>query len=195
VLAVRRTGLRFVAQELVTDPLTLGGRKLDFRIYILVSSFSPLRFRVYRGGVARLAARHYDSHALVDPLRVLTGASYRKRHHLRIDNATIADVTAGLGNGPEFFWTAINALVANVCGSYASWLQHTGVRRLKRHFYLSGIDVIARGRPDSYQVLFIESNYVPQLNNWGTNVDETMQDVHRAWLRDLHDLACARTVQ
>ncbi|MDA4113744.1 MAG: tubulin--tyrosine ligase family protein, partial [Thaumarchaeota archaeon] len=50
----RSQSTRVVMQHLVLDPVLYKGKKFDLRIYALITSFQPLRFRVYREGVARV---------------------------------------------------------------------------------------------------------------------------------------------
>lgn len=43
------------------NPLLLGGRKFDMRIYALCTSYNPLTIYLYRAGFARFAHDHYDN--------------------------------------------------------------------------------------------------------------------------------------
>jgi len=50
----------YVVQRYVERPYLLGGKKFDLRIYSLVTSFSPLRAYLYRGGFARFSAQRFS---------------------------------------------------------------------------------------------------------------------------------------
>ena len=43
------------------NPMLLGGRKFDMRIYALCLSYQPLTIYLYRTGFARFAHDHYDN--------------------------------------------------------------------------------------------------------------------------------------
>ena len=43
------------------NPMLLGGRKFDMRIYALCTSYNPLTVYLYRAGFARFAHDRYDN--------------------------------------------------------------------------------------------------------------------------------------
>lgn len=50
---------RVVMQEYVADPLLVGGKKFDLRLYVLVTSFSPLIVYTHRLGFARFTKKKF----------------------------------------------------------------------------------------------------------------------------------------
>lgn len=67
-------------QEYIADPLCIEGRKFDLRVYVLVTSFDPLRVYVFREGLCRICTQEYDldyDH-LDDTFRHLTNFSINK---------------------------------------------------------------------------------------------------------------------
>jgi tubulin polyglutamylase TTLL9 len=51
----------YVAQRYVMNPLLIGGKKFDLRIYALVSNYSPLTVYLYRTGFARFTHHKFST--------------------------------------------------------------------------------------------------------------------------------------
>jgi hypothetical protein len=184
----------YVAQDLVQNPVLYRGRKIDLRLYVLVTSFRPLQMRLYRQGVARIAARPFAQSSADDGLAALTGCSYRKRKHQSIDNVSVTTLLHQLeceGYRVASFWEDVERLLQDVfrCLGGYSGMEHTP--HLQRRFYLGGVDVLLTDLDGVLKPLFIETNHVPQLNGWGPQVDLALRAVHRAWLSDLRALCAA----
>ncbi|XP_077563872.1 polyglutamylase complex subunit TTLL1-like isoform X1 [Haemaphysalis longicornis] len=62
----------------VDPPLLVGGRKFDLRLYVLVTSFQPLRAYLYRRGFCRFCQLHYRTQGLDNPLVHLTNVSVQR---------------------------------------------------------------------------------------------------------------------
>lgn len=82
-------GSPYVVSRYIENPLLVGGRKFDVRMYALVVSYRPLKVYMYSRGFARLCAAKYSmtSASLDDPVVHLTnvavqkkGAEYNQRH-------------------------------------------------------------------------------------------------------------------
>ncbi len=64
----------------MSRPLLIGGRKFDFRLFVAVTSFRPLRAWLHREGFARFAAARYDADltSLANPFAHLTNHAVAK---------------------------------------------------------------------------------------------------------------------
>ncbi|KDO26115.1 hypothetical protein SPRG_08476 [Saprolegnia parasitica CBS 223.65] len=51
----------FVAQRYLPSPLLIGGKKFDLRIYVLISSISPLRVYLFQDGLVRMCTADYTA--------------------------------------------------------------------------------------------------------------------------------------
>ena len=72
-------GEPYIAQRYITDPLLMGGKKFDLRLYVLVTSFSPLTIYAYRDGFARFTHSRYDPDHLTNSQAHLTNVAVQKQ--------------------------------------------------------------------------------------------------------------------
>jgi predicted TIM-barrel fold metal-dependent hydrolase len=182
----RSQSTRVVMQHLVLDPVLYEGKKFDLRIYALITSFQPLQFRVYREGVARVAARRYNPENLDDPLVSLTGTSFRRRKGFPPEDISITEVLDHLkkeGYQVGDFWNSVDELLGKVFRSLAAYCVPRD--NLDRCFLLTGADLLMQRQGDSFRIVFLEMNYVPGITEWGEPLDSVLQPTHRQWLADL----------
>ena len=70
----------YVVQRYIENPLLVGLKKFDLRIYVLVTSYSPLTVYMYRAGFARFSSYRYSTSAknLGDTYVHLTNVAIQK---------------------------------------------------------------------------------------------------------------------
>ena len=70
----------YVVQRYIENPLLVGGKKFDMRIYVLVTAYSPLTVYLYRSGFARFSLYRFETTAknLSDTYVHLTNAAIQK---------------------------------------------------------------------------------------------------------------------
>lgn len=70
----------YVISKYIDNPLLIGGKKFDLRLYVLVTSFRPLKCYMYRLGFCRFCTVKYDSNlSEIDNMFVhLTNVSIQK---------------------------------------------------------------------------------------------------------------------
>ena len=69
-----------MVQRYIENPLLVGGKKFDLRLYVLVTSYAPLTVYMYRAGFARFSLYRYntDLSNLGDTFVHLTNAAVQK---------------------------------------------------------------------------------------------------------------------
>ncbi len=50
----------YIVQRYINNPLLIGNKKFDLRIYVLVTSHNPLTIYLYRSGFGRFTHYRYD---------------------------------------------------------------------------------------------------------------------------------------
>mmetsp|Transcript_64809 Transcript_64809/g.116577 ORF Transcript_64809/g.116577 Transcript_64809/m.116577 type:complete len:485 (-) Transcript_64809:68-1522(-) len=72
----------YVVQRYLSDPLLIGGRKFDLRLYVLVTSYNPLTVYMYRSGFARFSHARFsmDAADLSDAQIHLTNVAIQKHN-------------------------------------------------------------------------------------------------------------------
>ncbi|XP_029466891.1 probable tubulin polyglutamylase TTLL9 [Rhinatrema bivittatum] len=68
----------YVAQRYIENPYLIGGRKFDLRVYVLVTSYIPLRAWLYRDGFARFSNTRFTLASIGDHYIHLTNVAVQK---------------------------------------------------------------------------------------------------------------------
>mmetsp|Transcript_86587 Transcript_86587/g.273285 ORF Transcript_86587/g.273285 Transcript_86587/m.273285 type:complete len:499 (-) Transcript_86587:26-1522(-) len=78
----RKEAEPYVVQRYLSDPLLIGGKKFDLRLYVLVTSYAPLTAYMYRSGFARFSHARFSMNAedLSDAMIHLTNVAVQKHN-------------------------------------------------------------------------------------------------------------------
>lgn len=68
----------YVVQRYIHNPYLINGRKFDIRIYVLVTSYNPLKAWLYRSGFARFSNTRYSLESIDDSYVHLTNVAIQK---------------------------------------------------------------------------------------------------------------------
>jgi len=70
----------YVVQRYLSEPLLIGGKKFDLRLYVLVTSYAPLVVYMYRSGFARFSHARFSMDDLADVMIHLTNVAVQKHN-------------------------------------------------------------------------------------------------------------------
>jgi len=71
----------YIVQHYVQDPLLIGGRKFDLRVYVSVTCYDPLRVYVYSEGIVRFATELFTLNRASLANRFMHLTNYSIQHH------------------------------------------------------------------------------------------------------------------
>eukprot|EP00042_Codosiga_hollandica_P037569 m.297739 g.297739 ORF g.297739 m.297739 type:complete len:513 (-) comp55170_c0_seq2:49-1587(-) len=152
-----------VVQSYIENPLLMDGYKFDLRIYVVVTSVSPLTAYVSREGLVRRSSARYDKANLENLCAHLTNTA------VNMSGAPAASCKWSFGQLRTFFssrriadqpvWSRINELVMLTLLAWASTLEDPAPQR--QCFELFGFDVMV---DENLRPWLIEVNSSPQLN-------------------------------
>jgi len=172
------TNTRNVVSQYVHNPLLIQGLKFDLRIYVLVTSFDPLRCYVYREGLTRFASKPYSTarEHLGDRYRHLTNYSINKKADNFMENQRLHEDNYGhkwslsalnrhlrhVGTDVDLMWNRINDLIVKTLLS----VEPSIARRTRENlvhgncFELYGFDVLV---DEDLKPWLLEVNLSPSL--------------------------------
>lgn len=158
-----RYGGESVIQKYVHNPLLLDGYKFDLRIYVLVTSFSPLEAFIYRRGFARLSTHKYsmDPRDIDNKFVHLTNASVQR--YSQAENVTLADASEEDGGGTkislEYLWRRLEADGHDVKKAWANVID-VAVKSLVC------VDDVIPHQPNSFEVFGYDVLFDTDLRAW-----------------------------
>lgn len=84
-----------VVSRYIGEPLLINGLKFDLRIYVLVTSYEPLRIYLYDEGLVRFASEPYTSSVKASKYSFLTNYSINKKNEKFIQNTNVSQDNCG----------------------------------------------------------------------------------------------------
>ncbi|GLV34593.1 Tubulin tyrosine ligase-like 4A [Carabus blaptoides fortunei] len=169
-----------VVQQYIANPYLINGSKFDLRLYVLVTSFNPLRIYLYPDGLARFASTAYsdDLNTLSDRYMHLTNYSINKLSSQYTANEdanackghkwTLSKLWEFLekdGVNTKALWRSLQQLVIKtiLCGeSSISQLYKANVNSRYNCYELFGVDVLL---DDRLKPWLLEVNISPSLHS------------------------------
>lgn len=82
---------RRIVQEYISNPYLINGYKFDLRVYVLVTSFAPLRMYVYDEGLVRFASEKYNKKKLNNLFMHITNTAVNEKSDKYEKNQTEAE--------------------------------------------------------------------------------------------------------
>ena len=180
-----------VVSKYIPNPLLINGHKFDLRIYVLVTSYDPLRVYVYKEGLTRFASEPYTTSTSKKNKYVhLTNSSLNKKSEKWVPSAdgSVRDdygfkwsVTAlcrhleQIGIDMNLLWSKCYDVImkALICG------EHPVITTAKRNcsyrtncFELYGFDILI---DSDLKPWLIEINLSPSLNPEDSQLDHIIK--------------------
>jgi tubulin polyglutamylase TTLL9 len=176
--------LTYVAQLYISNPLLIGGRKFDVRLYALVLSFEPLIVFIYRGGFCRFSSqpftlKSFDRDIHLTNIAVQTHSdAYNPRHGNKWDTYCLrAYIGHRFGSEREnSCFGAINGIILNSLVSVAPAMVQD-----KHCYELYGYDILI---DSELRPWLIEINASPSLD---ANTEDDY-DMKFSFLNEMLDL-------
>lgn len=179
-----RQRLYYVMQRYIPNPLLIGGRKFDIRLYALTLSFNPMIVYVYRGGFCRFSSQPFsmsfnNREVHLTNIAVQTHSDqYNARHGCKWDTYSLRQYISnryGYEESNQVF-TAIQGIILNSLLSVSSSTIND------RHCYeLYGYDILIA---DDLRPWLIEINASPSLD---ANTEDDY-DLKFSFLNEMLDL-------
>ena len=161
-----------VIQRYITNPLCFMGYKFDLRMYILVTSFSPLDAFIYKEGLARFGSKPYilSPEALHDRRIHLTNSSVQQEYSEDIERSHPAYLagTHGFESKTSFswLWKRIEALGVDTDDL---WEKLTDVCR--KTLVAAGSDI--QYQPNSFEIFGYDLMFDQNLKCWLIEVNSS----------------------
>lgn len=167
-------------QEYILNPLLIDGYKVTFRLYVIVTSFAPLKVYLYPEGLGRLCSQRYteDPESFINIYQHLTNYDLNKYNvddflknksesfvtdELRTDFQTVMNILKDQGKDVDKIWDDIKEIVAKTFFSVerkVGYYVTTTVPYMSNGFEILGFDILIDQNMKSW---LIEVNHAPNL--------------------------------
>ena len=88
--------MQYLLQKYIDEPYLLNGLKFDLRIYVVITSYEPLKIYVYKEGLVRFASEPYTmKDAKTNLFNQLTNYSINKKNSNFVQNDNLEDDDTG----------------------------------------------------------------------------------------------------
>lgn len=177
--------LTYVLQRYIPNPLLVGGRKFDIRLYALTLSFQPLVVYIYRGGFCRFSSQPFTMKNFGNREIHLTNiavqthsTAYNPRHGCKWDTYSLRAYISNLYGAEQAnqVFTAVQGIIMNSLLSVA-----TNTINDKHCYELYGYDILIA---DDLRPWLIEINASPSLD---ANTEDDY-DLKFSFLNEMLDL-------
>ncbi|KAL7540438.1 hypothetical protein ACHAXR_010108 [Thalassiosira sp. AJA248-18] len=161
-----------VIQRYVADPMKFMNFKFDLRMYVLVTSFSPLEAFIYKEGLARFGSRQYSLRPefLNDHRIHLTNSSIQREFNDTIDRSHPSYLAGRDGSGNKvafsWLWKRLEGLGMN---TETLWLQIVDVCR--KALEASGSDI--PHQPNSFELFGFDVMFDEHQKAWLIEVNSS----------------------
>jgi hypothetical protein len=86
-----------IISKYIPNPLLINGHKFDLRIYVVITSYEPLRIYVYKEGLVRFASEEYSiKDAKTNQYNHLTNYSINKKNQNFVQNKNLEQDDRGM---------------------------------------------------------------------------------------------------
>lgn len=161
-----------VIQRYIQDPLCFMGFKFDLRMYVLVTSFSPLEAFIYKDGLARFGSRQYSlkPESLNDKRIHLTNSSVQKDYVDEVDRSHPAYLAGSRGYGNKVAFTWLWKRLEEIgMDTEELWLKLVNVCRTA--LITTGSDI--QHQPNSFEIFGYDLMFDRSLKCWLIEVNSS----------------------
>ncbi len=162
---------QYVLQELVADPATLRGRKLELRVYVVIHDLQEPVYRISRTVLIKTAIRRYAPG--VEDAEIC-GVTYARRRGFVPQIGLLDDMTTP-NRSCYTHWRAIRSGIHDVVSPFmraVAWRARS-TAKLPCHLFW-GLDLAIQNTSSGPRALLLEANTFPALYQGEEHIDSAM---------------------